>query len=564
MTSTWTAPEKSVKGRPSLTVSNGKVVSTSVSALEKFDSSQEGCELRWHLKEVQGWSEPQRNFNSAGDIAHEQLEHYLVTGENVLGKIPLAGFHLLPPPGPPLKVEWGLNRKPHPPRKPNGKKVNYFPAHESLLWAGGVPLIGFVDVEDPNEYHVLPDGTWLHEPLVVEILDHKTSSSAQYAKTPDGLLKTHQMSGYGKFIVERPEYEHIEAVRLSQNYYLTKPPPAGAPRAFKRTILVSRLQLEEAWYSTEAIVDRMKSVAGEKDERRVSGNLAACGNYGGCPHREHCWQYRAQSPSEKLRMSLLKKQSPTNPEANAMTTNGTLLNKVRGLAPVGAPTNGALPPGLSQQLTAKESINGAGYKFSTGAVGMFLGATEQNGQVVYSFQQVDPATGKATGAVFPVAPAEPVEMVFQAPVVTSAPSGQLAGPPPPTTAPPTNPTTPGLPPWSGTAAGAPLVSATTGGLRRLTPLPLLPGEVIAQQPAAAPAGPPAPPALPTGAAPARRGLKKAETAAAAVATAPVDPAARAQQVQAALEGANGMLTTLFGIESPSVENTIALAALLLG
>lgn len=511
-----TAPFRPIQGAPSRTIVDGRIVSLSVTAIAKFNEAEEGCALKWYYKTVKGYEEPERTFLDTGDKVHAQLDHYLTQGQDVLGKIARSGLHLLPRPDPRLKTEWGLNRKPRG-KKPDGYPVNFFPPAESLLRVAEIPLIGFIDVEDSTGEHVLPDGSRIYEPKVVEALDHKTTSNFKWAKPAEKLIETSQMNGYGKYLADLPEYADFEAVRLSQIYYNTE---SNLP-AIKRTLLVTIASLRERWQKVvEPVAERMKSVAGERDERKVPGNLDACGSFGGCPHRNYCTVYKTTKPLERLRAQLQVKSSTPNPEAKTMSN--PLIEKMRGLTaglpPAtanGAAPNGAIfgtppapPPAPPAQLTAKDAVQGRAYKFNGGAVGMFTTAVQLPGRqdICYSFLQV--TNGAAGGQPFHVLATEPIveDSTYRPPAPIAQPPAPPApplAPPPPPPAP--DPTAAGAPPWNGAAAGAPPISAVAttpqGHPRRLGIVDVPP-----------PAGPPVPPPPPasTGEAPKRVGRPKGE------------------------------------------------------
>ena len=89
---------------------------------------------------------PQQQVGTEG---HAQLEHFLSTGEDVLGTFARAGAHLLPTPGPDLLVEQPLDGEPP-------------------LTAGGIPFTGFIDLVDARR--LASDG-------VLRITDHKFTSN---------------------------------------------------------------------------------------------------------------------------------------------------------------------------------------------------------------------------------------------------------------------------------------------------------------------------------------------------------------------------------------------------
>ncbi len=475
---------------------------TSVSQLARFDHAQDGgCELRWYKKTIQKIKEPERAATNEGSKVHSQLEHYLGNNQDVLGKIALQGKHLLPPPGPheSLFLEWGLNDKPRPPPK-DGKQVNWFPPEESLVKLAGLPLVGFEDVIDARQSYVQEDGTTLVEPGVVEVLDHKTASDKKWTKEASDFIKSPQMLGYGKFVTQK--FPWVQKIRLSQIYYLTKPPPPGEKTAWKKSALFDLAIIASAWYSLENIGERMKSAAGQRSEREVEGNLRACNSFGGCPHKPTCHVYQAQTITEKLQSQFGTNQTK---ESKKMSAANALLARVKGLNPA-TPTNGAVfapPPAVpvvqapaapapaapAAGLVASQAIQGAQYAFANGLVGQFLAAFDAGGGVLkYSFLPFTngapsgaPFHANATDAIYalpaapapapvvaaapppptfptgqtpwaaapaPVAPPPPAaapRKLFVPPEVTTAPAPVVAAPPPPAFAPPPQPAAPPIP-----------------------------------------------------------------------------------------------------------------------
>ena len=152
------------------TVSNGVIASLSVSQISKFNEAEYGgCPRRWWLTKLGGEVEPVTKAMTAGVAWHAQDEHYLKTGEDVLGIHAMAGKHLMPLPGSDLFVEWGLNNLP----KPKGK--HYFPAEQSLLFAAKVPLIGFIDLLHVRGTYMDGQGGLVRDPSNTgEVWDHKS------------------------------------------------------------------------------------------------------------------------------------------------------------------------------------------------------------------------------------------------------------------------------------------------------------------------------------------------------------------------------------------------------
>lgn len=301
-------------------VIDGKIHHLAVTKIQRFNEAEEGCPLRWWYSDVQGRKEAQRTWHETGDSVDAQWTHYLQTGDDVLGRIARPGVQLLPAPGVDLLLQWGLNDKPRP-KRDDGSFRSYFPPEESKVTAAGVPLIGFIDLLNDREQYLVPvippdkgeDDAYGNvvelrsEPGVVEVLDFKTTKNFTYAKKASELRRNTQMNGYGKFIDEI--LPGTEAVRLSHGVFLTE----GSAAVIKRSVLVPMSEIRSNWRGVDAIAERMKSVAGTKNERDVQGNLAVCNSFGGCPHRDYCWCYRSTNSIKRLKMGLLKgRQSAPN------------------------------------------------------------------------------------------------------------------------------------------------------------------------------------------------------------------------------------------------------------
>lgn len=276
---------------------DGKLQYLSVSQIAKFDESEyAGCNRRWWFRYIAGLPEPEFKFQELGTKVHSQIEHYLASGEDVLGAIARAGKHLLPFPGEKLLIEWGLNDAPR-----SSESRYFFPPKESLLTASDVPLIGFIDAVNFRGESVTPSGALQAEPGTVEIIDQKTTGDLSRAKIGDQLV-TSQMLGYAEWA--RRRFPEVERVRLSHIYFATK----GQPSAIKTTTTLTIARVKDLWHRRiEPIVEEMKSVAALKNAEDVPGNLESCYAYGGCPFRNNCTSHRKMSVGERLKMSLLSK-----------------------------------------------------------------------------------------------------------------------------------------------------------------------------------------------------------------------------------------------------------------
>ncbi len=425
---------------------------TSVSALSKFNPEEYGgCPTRWWFKYVKGMKETQTVQQAEGVKGHTQIEHYLPTGEDVLGPIAAAGRHLLPRPSKEVLVEHGLNDKPRPPdvvveieprlvdrlgrAMTEKKQVHFFPAEESMLRADGLPLIGFMDWINPTGWSVSPEGLLLQDPpRTVEAGDNKFTGNVNYAKTAEELVASTQMVGYAEFLTAK--YPWVENVRASHVYFQTK----RSRKAVKSTVLMPLEVIKKSWQKRgHDVVRTMRQVARIKNEAEVPANLNSCEAYHkACDFQHCCSKFQKQTPVDRLKSLIL---TPTN-EVQTMT----LLSKVKGSAPSnganGAATNtpwAPVPAAPPAQLTARNAISGQSYRFSTGAVGQFIAATAIGADVAYSFVQVG-ADGKAGNQPFHVSPTEPITSLAPveapaAPVAAAPAAAPVATAPAPATAP---------------------------------------------------------------------------------------------------------------------------------
>ena len=246
-------------------VVDGELRYLSVSQVQTFDVEQDGgCPRKWHFDKVQGVKAPSTKAQDVGTEVHAQIEHYLKTGEDVLGPVARSGRHFIPASGSDLLVE-----------------AKFGPRTTLSLEAAGVPFVGFVDLlQARGEYIDELGETRAEGHNVVEALDWKTSSNVErYAKAPSALMRTVQMPGYGELV--RQNVEGVERVRLSHVTFQTK----GARLAKKSTVLVPVDAIAARWRKVEETVREMIHVARETDVGKVPANAESCKSFGGCPYR---------------------------------------------------------------------------------------------------------------------------------------------------------------------------------------------------------------------------------------------------------------------------------------
>ncbi|RJS14627.1 hypothetical protein DRW03_34700 [Corallococcus sp. H22C18031201] len=240
------------------------------------------CPRAWYFAKVLRVPEPTTGAQQVGTEGHAQLEHFLSTGEDVLGAFAKAGSHLLPSPGPDLLVEQPLDGEPP-------------------LTAGGIPFTGYIDLVDVRR--LASDG-------VLRITDHKftsriTSNAASAeqladADTEPGL----QMVGYGAWALGQADrFPGLRVLELEHLYYQTR----GQRLAASVVATVPIEHVAREWQSkVEPQVEAMKSHAQAARAADVPANYGpACSKYGGCPFMAKCLSGGSKTMS--LRDKLLNK-----------------------------------------------------------------------------------------------------------------------------------------------------------------------------------------------------------------------------------------------------------------
>ncbi|WP_140799286.1 PD-(D/E)XK nuclease family protein [Myxococcus xanthus] len=269
------------------------------------------CPRAWFFQKVMRIPEPSTGAQQVGTEGHAQLEHFLATGEDVLGAFARAGAHLLPTPGADLLVEQPLNGEPP-------------------LTAGGIPFTGFIDLVDARR--LASDG-------VLRITDHKfTSNVASNAASAEQLADADtepglQMVGYGAWALSQVErFPGLRTLELEHLYYQTR----GQRLAASVVATVPAEHVEREWQTkVEPQVEAMKEHAQAARASDVPANYGpACGQYGGCPFMAKC--LTGENKTMSLRDKLLNKASESAPlTVAAVERDATELPAV---LPLDAPT----------------------------------------------------------------------------------------------------------------------------------------------------------------------------------------------------------------------------------
>jgi hypothetical protein len=242
---------------------NGELQRLSVSTLKKGKE----CLRRFFINKKLHVPEPTFKAQQVGTEGHAQLEHFVKTGEDVLGPIARAGKHLL---------------------RDRRDALAEFEAAWSL---DGVPVTGFIDLL-----------TFEGRVDSVRVTDFKflgnLKDSRFNAQEPKDLVDVHdakgcgvQMVGYAVAVAERwPRIENIELEHIQ----------IGTKKREARSILaaITPDAARERWEELTPLVRSMKDAAKADRWEDVPATWTACAR---CPFRDsHCFATLTPQPEKNM------------------------------------------------------------------------------------------------------------------------------------------------------------------------------------------------------------------------------------------------------------------------
>ncbi len=337
-------------------VYKGALQFTSPSGLARADTAQpSGCLRRWWYHTVAGIREEQQVAAGKGDEYHGQIEHYEKTGVDMLSAIPRRALPIIPTPGPDLMIEWPLapalpDAQPFPPEHKYAGKIRVDPKG-SCLWAGPVPVIGFIDLAHARGINKGggPDGEDAVDPLgTVEVQDWKFTNklAEKLARTtPDGVATETPMVGYGHAVACAYEAQGYDVPLVRLSYGLIS--MGKAVPAAKVSKLVPRDEIARRWEARAPLARTIFDAARETDPNKIESNTRACDAYGrACPARTTCSAGQYGSLEKLYTYGL-------NPNNEGKLVMGSVLDALKNQQPAQAPAAPAqaYPPGV-QQLPA--------------------------------------------------------------------------------------------------------------------------------------------------------------------------------------------------------------------
>lgn len=253
-------------------VGNGVIHHVSPSQIETFDpETYGGCPTRWYFGKVLRVPVVQTKAQAGGTAMHAENQAYLETGIDTLGRVARAGKHFMPRPR-----EWIL--------------VEHDAGKDHPVYVAGVKVDQRIDLVNYSETYKDDNGDEHDDPGCVEVVDWKSTSSMDYAKSAEELRKSVQMLSYAVWVAsqaarwERDLSAPLQRVRLSHGVFRT----TGAALARKTTTSIGLGELAGKWQRIEGVVESMKGVARLKVVADAPRNLDACDAYRGCPFKDIC------------------------------------------------------------------------------------------------------------------------------------------------------------------------------------------------------------------------------------------------------------------------------------
>lgn len=319
---------------------NGKGERYSASTVKAIDTEGEGCERRHWFEQVVGIDPPFRAALGTGTKVHGHIERALKKGEQL-------------DPGPNAEMEERLAARGLPHLPPHGTPGMHVEREFKMgTWPNGPEFTGTMDLMvEPEGWEEAEatgnDGAAFE---FAELLDHKTTGSYEKYAAKGWALSERTSKNkddkHRKFLdddIQNIAYSRrillwypVEYVKSTWVYY----PKDGG----KVVPVRARMERDETlgkW--RERIVPLVEKMHHQHKQRpalaQVEANEEACGNYGGCPHKAYCVDYKgtgARTTMGKLSQKLLEEsdEEPT-PKKKANKEDAPPMNP--------PPTKGASP-----------------------------------------------------------------------------------------------------------------------------------------------------------------------------------------------------------------------------
>lgn len=363
-------------------------------AIDNFSATQmktfEMCERKWALEYLHKLRAPPSSSMQMGSALHKQIENWYLLGIEPPAPLARAALRNLPQKGSGLlAIEKPLTNK-----DAAGKMQPVLVTTR--------PWVGFIDL--------------LFQPLgetkVVQIYDHKTTKSLNWAKEGVELKTDIQMNVYAKFVFTVDP--QIEIAEVFHNYLVT----SSFDQTELRGTTITREENARVWEKLESRTREMAILQDMALERadpnfwqRATPNPDSCSAFGGCPFRNVLCKFNGAhvaGPGESIFQFDDSITTPTSLvvplEKNKMALSDILKAKVavaqaKTAAPA-ATTAPAAPPAAVQVAVAPAAVPAPAVSVKPNALAAVLAARKAAGAATVAGAGVV-ATGPETAAPAP-------------------------------------------------------------------------------------------------------------------------------------------------------------------
>lgn len=309
----------------------------------------EMCGLKWYYdKKAKLPKKPMGKGAKIGSQAHDRLDHYLTTGQDVRGPLELVGAAMLEP------YLWAapFNKGPG---LVEGPILN-----PQLMTPGGIRIVGFFDYYVP--------GTGASDPVII---DHKFKKDlAKWGITEDELRGDPQTLVYGAWVMAREPDAPGFVMRHHQHQ------TEGEGGRFQEPVEVrmSRDDVLTRFGALSGVIDTDMAAAARVEYKpggtpAVPYNTEACGAFGGCDFARVC----PHSPQNRF-IAALRGGSPTaihileTQYKKTVTTEVTAMGLLAQAAALDISPKPTIP-----MLAIEQCTPGGVYMLPGGDVGTFEG-----------------------------------------------------------------------------------------------------------------------------------------------------------------------------------------------
>ncbi len=287
---------------------NGKGERYSASTTKQIDTTTGGCERRHWFEQVVGIDPPVGPALGVGTRVHNNIERALKKGDK-----------LRVDPSAPMEERLAARGLPHlPPFGTVGMHVER--EFKMGTWPNGPEYTGTIDLMVAPVSWDAEEAELGNPKDTAELIDHKTTGSyAKYAAKGWALSeRTKENAGdkARKFLdddIQNIAYTKrillwypVPFVKSTWVYY-----PKDGGNIVPVRALMERKETSEKW--RDRVLPLVEKMHGQHKQRpalaQVEANEEACGNYGGCPHRAYCVDYKgtgARTNMGKLSQALLE------------------------------------------------------------------------------------------------------------------------------------------------------------------------------------------------------------------------------------------------------------------